>query len=470
MKNILINAAVALVSAFVGVALYSSFFDAPRQAEHPFQEAFELPYRHVAGNAMASDPLSLNFVEAAKRTKAAVVHIEALDFYSTDELFGDNTQNEIKDVLDGSGVIVSPDGYIVTTAHVVQNADKIEVSLTNKQKHEAEIVGIDYATDIALLRVRTSKLPFIRFGDSDGIEVGQWVLAVGNPFNLSSTVTAGIVSAKARVLDFTGPNNSLETYIQTDAAVNQGSSGGALINTKGELIGINSVIATTSGRFQGYSFAIPSNVIYKITQDIRLYGYVRKGNLGIDMRNLDVKKDREVNGVYVTGIQDNSPASRTDIRVGDIIKYINGFQVTDMAQLQNRLMQQKIGNAISLSIVRKNKSLIRQITLADDAQVVDIPANKIEVKLGATFEVPTETILESSFLSYGIQVVNLVDGLLQKKTGIKENFIIYQVNKKPVKDLEAFYNIIQTLKTGESISFKGRYPNTKKDRLFAFGL
>lgn len=473
MKNKLINAAIALVSAFIGVALYTSIFESPCSYRHSFDKASELPIVRVAGNKTMAHSHSDDFIEAVKKTTPAVVHIKSLDYYSSQEFWGEETENEVKDQVDGSGVIISPQGYIVTTAHVVRNADNVEVSLTNKQRYIAEVVGVDDMTDIALLKIKANNLPFIKMGDSDALEVGQWVLAVGNPFKLSSTVTAGIISAKARELDFVGENNEWETYIQTDAAVNKGSSGGALVNTAGELIGINTAIATTSGQFQGYSFAIPSNVVNNIVNDLRNIGRVRRAYLGILMQDVSSQSDKQRNGIMVIGINENSPASNSDLQAGDIIRSINGYEVGNIAQLRNRLIQLDPGRVINISLIRKGASQFTQLILSDagaQSEKDDYQVDKVEALLGATFAIPSADHLKNAYLDFGIQVKSLTKGLIKTKTAIQKDFIIYQINNEPVERLEDFNQIIEKLKKGESITFKGRYPGTKKDRLYAFSL
>ena len=297
-----------------------------------------------------------DFVDAAENSVDAVVHIMTKvvkqsntydDFFGAllGQLYGypGQTRNNTM-VAYGSGVVLTPDGYIVTNNHVVEGADEVEVTFNNKVKKTAVIIGTDPTTDLALIKVEASDLPFLTFGDSDNVRIGEWVLAVGNPFNLTSTVTAGIVSAKARNLSILGEGTSVESFIQTDAAVNPGNSGGALVNTKGELIGINAAIASHTGSYEGYSFAIPSNIVRKVVDDLLLYGTAQRGYLGVQIAELtqelaDKEGLEDIDGVYVGEVTEGGAAKLAGMKAGDVITAINGKKVNSTTQLKESIGQ-----------------------------------------------------------------------------------------------------------------------------------
>ena len=304
-----------------------------------------------------------DFVEIAKKSINTVVHVKSAsssesDFSIEDFLFG---QVQRKPQLgSGSGVIISSDGYIVTNHHVIENAENIQITSNNNQSYNAKIIGSDEQNDIALLKIESlEELPYAVFGDSDSTQIGEWVLAVGNPFNLTSTVTAGIISAKSRSLDPTG--RTTQSYIQTDAAVNPGNSGGALINEKGELIGINTAIQTQTGSYVGYSFAVPSNIAKKVIEDILEYGIVQYGFLGVTGTSLNSSRANELNvsdteGFYINGIDKESGAKSAGVQIGDIIKDIEGIKISKFSDLKGYLNTKRPNDVVSINLKRANES------------------------------------------------------------------------------------------------------------------
>lgn len=334
--------------------------------------------------ALVSRADGVNFSDAAEKTVNTVVHIQAeivtrgnsyYDFFGPllEQIYGRRIQApDNVSIGFGSGVVVSPDGYIVTNNHVVENARKVVVTFNDKHKREATIIGTDPTTDIALIKVDAENLEFLTFGDSDKVRVGEWVLAVGNPFNLTSTVTAGIVSAKARNINILG-EGTIESFIQTDAAVNPGNSGGALVNINGDLIGINAAIASRTGGYQGYSFAIPSNIAKKVVEDFLIYGSLQRAYLGISMIEIteefgDYKGLDYLSGVYVADVFQGGAAQKAGIKKDDIILSVNGLTVDTRAQLMGALGQYRPGDVVDVKIKRGDKEKIIKVTLTSYPQ------------------------------------------------------------------------------------------------------
>lgn len=315
-----------------------------------------------------------DFVSASEKSLNAVVHIKSQMIRksnSFDLFFGDlyvRPQTKMY-ASTGSGVIITGNGYIVTNYHVVDGADVITVTLNDNSSYEAQIVGIDPSTDLAVIKINANELPYLDFGNSNDIRIGEWVLAVGNPFNLTSTVTAGIVSAKARNINIL-PNGSIESFIQTDAAVNRGNSGGALVNTKGELIGINAAIASETGSYSGYSFAIPSNIVRKVAGDIIRHGEVHRAYIGISVVELNDEKGRQLGidlkkGLFVNEVMKNGSAHLSDIRRGDVIVSINDIQTSTFSEFQEIVGQYNPGSEVRIEVIRNNKKELLTVKLRD---------------------------------------------------------------------------------------------------------
>ncbi|MFL9834818.1 trypsin-like peptidase domain-containing protein [Chryseobacterium terrae] len=426
-----------------------------------------------------------DFVKASKTTVPAVVTIknyqnrassraseqDLFDFFFGDPFGGKGQQRQRQQQQQtpenipsglGSGVIISPDGYIISNNHVVAGANKLEVVLSNKKSYIATLVGTDPNTDISLLKIEEKGLPFLNFANSDNIEVGQWVLAVGNPLGLNSTVTAGIISAKGRgigILSGQGKaTNPIESFIQTDAAINPGNSGGALVNVNGDLIGINSAISSTNGYYQGYGFAVPSNLARKIIEDIKKFGIVQRGFLGVN--SLDLSNDQQVayynqekktnikpgSGVYIIGLPDNSGAQDAGLKIGDIITKIDGVNITDFADLSVAIGSKRPGDKVQVTYTRNGKETTATVTLKDQKGGTSARTKAdltVTEKIGAEFQSLDERTKLYYGLNSGIVAKNVVEGGEMAKAGIVDNYIITEINGKPVnsqKDVESLLN------------------------------
>ncbi|MEG1555407.1 MAG: Do family serine endopeptidase [Bacteroidales bacterium] len=429
--------------------------------------------------AAPSDPPSqyVDLTQAAEKSIHAVVHIKTEfmkknaawdDFFGGSfwqDFFGAPKNNQYPVMAAGSGVIISSDGYIVTNNHVVEEADKVTITLNNKKEYEAVIIGTDPETDLALVKIEAENLPYLSFGNSDLVKIGEWVLAVGNPFNLTSTVTAGIVSAKARNLNILGGNSGIESFIQTDAAVNQGNSGGALVNAKGELIGINSAIASGNGYYTGYSFAIPSNIAKKVTQDLKTYGRVQRAFLGVALMEIDAKKAnelklKEIKGLYVGQLANERAAQQSGLEEGDIILKINNMEVNSISELKEILTQYSPGEKISLEILRNGTVYVKKIELLNNQGKTDILTKddfNIDKIFGAEFKEITNKEMNTYRVNGGVRVTAVNEGIL-KNSGIKKGFIIISVNNQPINGIDDFSKIIGHY-TKPYISLEGVYDN-----------
>ncbi|MEY3247423.1 MAG: hypothetical protein RIT39_1092 [Bacteroidota bacterium] len=368
----------------------------------------------------------------------------------------------------GSGVIMSADGYIITNNHVIKDADEIEVILNDKRSFNGQVIGQDPSSDLALIKIEATLLPYVKTGNSDALQVGEWVLAVGNPFNLNSTVTAGIVSAKARNINILGGGTSLEAFIQTDAAVNPGNSGGALVNVQGELVGINTAIASSTGAYQGYSFAIPSNLVAKVMEDLKQFGTVQRGFLGIQIRDVDAalveSEDLLVNnGAYVADFMPNSAAEEAGIQKGDVITKVQGQEIRTTPELMEIVGRRRPGEKVQLEINRKGKTQVFEVKLRNSDGKAELikaaPKEDDTAWLGAQLDKASRKELESLGLASGIKVTKLANGKL-KESGLREGFIITKVDKAEVNSPKALKEMLQGKKGG--LLVEGVYPNGTK--------
>ena len=392
-----------------------------------------------------------NFVDAAEKTVNTVVHIKTevvskgnsyYDFFGSllEQLYGGQMQmpNNVS-VAYGSGVVISPDGYIVTNNHVVEGASKIEVTFNDKHKRTATIIGNDPSTDLALIKVEASDLEYLAFADSDEVKVGEWVLAVGNPFNLTSTVTAGIVSAKARNINILGDGSTIESFIQTDAAINPGNSGGALVDMDGNLIGINAAIASRTGSYEGYSFAIPSNIVKKVVEDFLQYGSLQRAYLGISIVEIteelaEEKGITEMSGVYIMNVEERGGAKAAGIKEDDILLSVNNIPVNSNSQLIGVIGQYRPGDKVRVKVQRKDEILVKEVTLKN------LEGTEEMHKEGESFynEVlgikvrPLSSSTKSELgINYGLELVEVKEGVFKQK-GITDDFIILSVNYQKV--------------------------------------
>lgn len=423
-----------------------------------------------------------NFIEAAEKTVPAVVYVKTTYpvnntgnyfFDPFRDFFYGNPQNRPVPQSTGSGVIVSDDGYIVTNNHVVDNAAKVEVTLDDKRTFTAKVVGTDPSTDLALLKIEEKNLPFIPYGNSDDVKIGEWVLAVGNPFNLTSTVTAGIVSAKARnihILD--NQNFPLESFIQTDAAVNPGNSGGALVNTNGDLVGINSAIASNTGTYAGYSFAIPVNIVKKVMDDLLEYGNVQRGFIGVSIRDIDQKFAddkglKTLNGVYVQGLTEGGAAETAGIKAGDIITKIGGVSVTTSTELQAQVGRYRPGDKIAVTLLHDDTEKELNVVLRNNQGSTKLVKNDEVVNiLGAEFSQPSNDDMNRLGIASGVKISKLGPGKL-RSAGIKDGFIITKVDNQKINSSTELTKALQAKKGG--VLIEGIYPDGLR-AYYGFGL
>ena len=418
-----------------------------------------------------------DFVDAAENSVDAVVHIMTKvvrqsntyeDFFGAllGQLYGypGQTRNNTM-VAYGSGVVLTPDGYIVTNNHVVEGADEVEVTFNNKVKKTATIIGTDPTTDLALIKVEASDLHFLTFGDSDNVRIGEWVLAVGNPFNLTSTVTAGIVSAKARNLSILGEGTSVESFIQTDAAVNPGNSGGALVNTKGELIGINAAIASHTGSYEGYSFAIPSNIVRKVVDDLLLYGTAQRGYLGVQIAELTQElADKEglenIEGVYVAEVTEGGAAKLAGMKAGDVITAINGKKVNSTTQLKENIGQYRPGDKVDVEVNRSGHHHHYELTLLNEAGNVDLVKNG-ETFYNKEFGLMLQPINQNDMgrlnIKNGLKIVEIREGRFMN-SGVPVDFVITKVNGYAVNGKTDLENALKNTRSRRT-TIEGVFPN-----------
>ena len=412
-----------------------------------------------------------SFVNASKKTVNSVVHVKnmtvAPEITSIFDLFyGNVPQQGGKERLagTGSGVIISPDGYIVTNNHVITGASSVQVTLNDNKTYKAEIIGTDSSSDIALLKIKTDeKLPFLTFADSDNTQIGEWVLAVGNPFNLTSTVTAGIISAKARNLGNI-QNGKVESYIQTDAAVNSGNSGGALVNLNGDLIGINTAIASSnSGTFMGYSFAVPSNIAKKVVEDLIEYGNVQKGVLGVSGMELnsetaDKLKVKETEGFYVSDVESASGADKAGIKKGDIIKEIDNLKIRTFSDLIGHINTKRPNDKVEVLLIRDSNNKKVMVTLQKNTTLV---LNNI----GMIVKDLTEEDKRVFKVQKGVKITNISD--IYKQNGIDlEGKVLISINNKEIVDTNQLKNIVNELNPQQRNSFIIINKKGEKERYF----
>ncbi|MDX2301700.1 MAG: Do family serine endopeptidase [Microscillaceae bacterium] len=499
MKNGMYLIGAALLSSVMTVAAYKIagldrkevVFQEVSNSDGDTNPAFALVKRQNTKPGLEDVPF--DFTEAAEKTTPSVVHIVATqkadrrtqtqvpDMFR--EFFGDeffrNPQGPQESQGSGSGVIISQDGYIVTNNHVVDNASKIEVILNDKKTFEAKVIGVDPSTDLAVIKVETTGLPNIILGNSDDVRVGQWVLAVGNPFNLESTVTAGIVSAKGRNLNILRDKDRapIESFIQTDAAVNPGNSGGALINPKGELIGINTAIATPTGTYAGYSFAVPINIVRKVMKDIIEYGSVQRAYLGITIRELDGNYAKEkglkgiTEGVRIETVTSGSAAEEAGLKEGDIIVKIDGKIIKTSPQLLEEIAKRRPGNKIQVEAIRDGSPKTFEVFLKSQTgatQLVKTTDTEVMRKLGAEFENLSKEELKKLGVEYGIRVSRLYNGKLRNETDIQEGFVITKMGGEPIKSVDEFVKKLENTQGG--IFLSGVYPDSDGEFYYAFGM
>lgn len=467
-KNISTYALVALVSIGATYGMYT-FMDHRRGYSsadfYNYGEEFNQKGVHLASLTAEGYP---DFTKAAENSVHAVVHIKstvksqapvqgrqrAIDPFEYFFGFGDRGQDfgtPQPSVGFGSGVIISKDGYIVTNNHVIDKANEIEVTLNDNRKFTAKLIGTDPQTDIALLKIEGNDFPYIPFGNSDNLKVGEWVLAVGNPFNLTSTVTAGIVSAKGR--GGIGANSGdIQSFIQTDAAINRGNSGGALVNTNGELVGINTAIYSQTGDFAGYGFAVPISIAGKVVADIKEYGTVQRAVLGVMIQDISVAKEANPDktkglkaneGAYVGGFAEMSPAKQAGLEEGDVITAINGVKVKGVSELQDQVNRFRPGDKVKVDIIRGSSTKTYDVTLKNSSGNTSVVKKGDGIAaVGAAFKELSADKKKDLGVSYGVEVAGVDNGGKFYKEGISKGFIIQKINNQPVSSPSQVENII----------------------------
>ncbi len=511
-KNIIISALVALLVTVATIGAYN-YFTKEDMPKITFQEELSSPVNNVLytmdedGNAVP-----LDFTATAKKVAPAVVQVNVeirtgmanrgrqrevrdpfRDFFN-DDFFRDLFPNQVPQERSprgqeppvargkGSGVIINSNGYIVTNNHVVENASRVEVQMNDHSTYDAEVIGTDPSTDLALIKIDQKNLPFVEMVNSDDVQIGEWVLAVGNPLSFGSTVTAGIVSAVGRNINiFDRDENpyAIESFIQTDAAINKGNSGGALVNLNGDLIGINSAIASPTGYYAGYGFAIPSNLVNKVIEDLLEYGEVRRAVLGVTIREVDpgLIEDQglKVNhGIYVDSVIAHSSAADAGIQAGDVITHLDGERINQTPILQEKIGSKRPGQEIELTLDRKGKTINSTVTLKslEDTRpdLAALNPSGIEKTLGATFEPLSQEEKEELNLENGLKVTNLGRGVFLNNTNIQEGFVITRVNDQPVDSVEDLEKVIQSRKDS-GVLIEGIYPSRPNQKVYeAFGL
>jgi len=446
----------------------------------------------VGYNSVAAE--NTDFTYAAEKTVHAVVHVavsqtvsvggQYIDPFEFFFGYGDRQRSprQQQRTGSGSGVIISTDGYIITNNHVIDQADSISVTLDDKRSYTAKLVGADPLTDIALLKIDAPDLQPITFGDSEKLKIGEWVLAVGNPFNLTSTVTAGIVSAKGRsIMTNDSDKDKIMSFIQTDAAVNPGNSGGALVNTKGELVGINTAIYSQTGTFTGYSFAVPISMAGKVVSDLKQYGTVQRGMLGVSIGDPEyVKKSgnddkiTKLEGAYVGDFAERSSAKEAGVEKGDVITAVNGKTVTSPNALQEQIMKFKPGDKVRITVDRygKEKEFTVELRNAQGNTNITKGGDSAEI-LGAAFKTLSDKDKREYGVSYGIEVSDVSKGKI-KDCGIRKGFVIMIVNDEKVSTPEDFYTIVDKILKGSTaekgLLIRGFYPNSGATRHYAIDL
>jgi len=447
---------IAIVGGMISLGTYQIFIeDGELQGAEPKISVSEPGISSTPVNYSNLVPENFNFTEAAKSTVDKVVHVKNVTTYSRPQSFFEyyfgqgsgETQKAVRGI--GSGVIITPDGYIVTNHHVIKGASEVEITLNNNETYQAEVIGSAPDNDLALLKIDAQGLDYISFGDSDHINLGEWVLAVGNPFNLTSTVTAGIVSAKGRSLDES--NNMIQSFIQTDAAVNPGNSGGALVNAKGELIGINTAITSRTGSYIGYSFAIPSNNVKKIVEDLIEYGNVQKAILGV--RGTDITADNykqfedleQTQGFYVAKVDDGSGAQKAGLQEKDVIIKLDDIKIRKFSDLSGFLSSKNPGDRVIVTYIRNGKVKTTTVTL-EKYEYYRIKPVGIEV-INADDEE-----LNRFGVKNGVKINRIINERL--KRSIPEGILITKINEEPVKNINDVKDIIKNKDPYENLSIK----------------
>ena len=506
-KELFLSGLVALLVTIATIGVFSSF---------EYGSSKSIKIEHIDGSPATAttytmdengEIIPLDFTRVAEKVMDAVVHIRSTQTYPANNRpqfgqprnpFDDDQEDPFRDFFNprfffresprrpqnqprarvgqGSGVIISEDGYIVTNNHVIANADDLEVTLHDNRNYKATVIGTDPTTDLALIQIKEQNLPTIPFVDSDDVKVGEWVLAVGNPFNLTSTVTAGIVSAKGRNINILREQFAVESFIQTDAAINPGNSGGALVNLQSGLIGINTAIASPTGAYSGYGFAVPSNMVSKVVEDLIKYGAVQRGVLGIMIRtvdgNLQKEKDLELTtGVFVDSLLDHSAAAAAGLKPGDVITSVNGIEVKSSPELQEIIARHRPGDEVTLLINRNGEVNTLKVVLNNrrgNTELVEKVNQEVIGMLGADLEEVDKKAAARLDIQGGVKVKTLYAGKLRKQTNMREGFIITKVDGTEVSSVEQLTEALEGKKGG--VMLEGIYEDIPGIYYYAFGM
>jgi serine protease Do len=495
MKKFGILILAAILGSGITLGVYQ-FIDKKNDTRALPELAYNMPVKSAVFTLdKKGEIVPLDFTSIAEDVMDAVVHIKSTqiirsqrqnpqqnpyyDFF--EHFFGPEfrpqrpQQGPQERVGAGSGVIISADGYIVTNNHVVDKADEVEVTLHDNRNYKAKVVGTDPSTDLALLQIKEEGLPFLPFLDSDVIKVGEWVLAVGNPFNLNSTVTAGIVSAKGRNINILG-QSAIESFIQTDAAINPGNSGGALVNLQGGLIGVNTAIASPTGSYAGYGFAVPSNLVKKVVYDIMEYGSVQRGYLGVFIRDINAELAKEKGlsisrGVYVDSLMQDGSAKEAGIKEGDIILKVGDAVVNTAPELQEQIARHRPGDKVDVLISRSGKEKSYNITLKGregEKKIARESEKGVLEQLGVELKPLDKERAQQLGIKGGLEVTALKQGILSRETSIKKGFIITGVNNKSVTTEKELVETLEKLEGG--VMLEGVYENYPGTLYYAFGM
>ena len=467
-----LSAATTLATLRVADTISSDNLSEATHSTSPFSENAATDALFAASVVPAEYP---DLTYAAENAVKAVVNIVATKQVEGRQYFdpffeffgypqGGTQQREAK--AGGSGVIISEDGYIVTNNHVIEGATKLRVTLPDGRAFDAKTIGTDPATDVALIKIEASGLPTLPFGSSDDLRLGEWVLAIGYPMELQSTITAGIVSAKARQLGALNNRYGIESFIQTDAAVNPGNSGGALVNTRGELVGINTIIKTSTGSYVGYSFAVPETIVRKVVVDLKESGVVQRAVLGISFRAIDQQfidelgddsDIKEIGGIYVASVAEGGAASEAGLRKGDVILSVDGVAVNDSATFLEQIGKRRPGDEITLKLRRGEKEITTKATLqnkAGETSLLSPESVDVEAVLGGQFETISEKSAKALDIRGGVQVVKIKQGGLLERARIKEGYIITHINDRQIRSIDDLARLTDKIR-----SIDGVYPN-----------
>lgn len=505
MKKLLKNVSTYVIVALISVgASYATFSYLSNRASSTGNDAFQsgehgFKQENVHFASLTSEGYP-DFTKAAENSIHAVVHIKStvkatsssgqrqqrmidpFEFFFGDKGGGFDFGTPQPSVGFGSGVIISKDGYIITNNHVIDKATEIEVTTNDNNKYNAKLIGTDPNTDIALLKIEGDDFTYIPFGNSDELKVGEWVLAVGNPFNLTSTVTAGIVSAKGRGGIGGGNNMAIQSFIQTDAAINRGNSGGALVNTNGQLVGINTAIYSQTGDFAGYGFAVPIAIAAKVVSDIKEFGAVQRAMLGVSIMDIQAAKETKQEGadkiklnegVYVGGFADRSSAKEAGVQIADIITAVNGTKVRTVSELQEQIGRLRPGDKVDLTVNRNGSNKNISITLKNESGSTSVVKKTDGLAVvGAAFKDLTDEQKRQHGISYGVEVAGVDTGGKFSKEGISKGFIILKINNQPVSSASEAESIIESVgkSADKGLFISGLYPTNGRTRYYAIDL